>query len=197
MALLSYGVARAARPDSVEVRVMKKVLYMLGEFTDQDMDWLIEVGQRDHVPEGEVLIREGELVENIFFVLQGHFVVSVREMEEIARIGDGEIIGELSFLDSRPPNATVTAQEDSVVMVVPKSRIDGRLRTDTAFSSRFYRGLGLLLADRLRDSVSQFAYGNQQGLSSGEDSRELSPELLDQLDLSARQFERIRRGLLD
>ncbi len=176
---------------------MKKVLYMLGQFTDQDMDWLIEVGHRDHVPEGGVLIREGEPIENIFFVLQGHFVVSAHGIGEIARIGDGEIIGELSFLDSRPPNATVTAQGDSVVMVVSKSRIDGRLRTDTAFSSRFYRGLGLLLADRLRSSVSQLAYGNQQGLSNGEDPRELSPELLDQLDRSAYQFERIRRRLLD
>jgi CRP-like cAMP-binding protein len=95
---------------------MKKVLYMLGEFTDQDIDWLISTGQREHITKGAVLIQQGQPVEEIFFVLRGQLNVSIENVGEIARIGSGEIVGELSLLDSRPPNATVTALEDSVVM---------------------------------------------------------------------------------
>ena len=122
---------------------MKKVLYMLGEFTDQDVDWLISAGRRQHVTEGTTLIQQGEPIEEVFFVLRGLFGVSIDGSVEIAQIGSGEIVGELSFLDSRPPNATVVALNSSIVMAVPKQRVDGRLRTDTAFSSRFYRALGL------------------------------------------------------
>lgn len=176
---------------------MKKVLYMLGEFTDQDIDWLISTGQREHIAQGRVLIQQGQPVEEIFFVLRGQLEVSIEDVGEIARIGSGEIVGELSLLDSRPPNATVTALEDSVVMAVAKARVDGRLRTDTGFSSRFYRALGLLLADRLRDSVGHLAYGMQKGLSDQDDGREISPELLDRMNLAAQRFEQIRERLLD
>ena len=176
---------------------MKKVLYMLGEFTDQDIDWLISTGQREHITQGSVLIPQGQPVEEIFFVLRGQLSVSIEDVGEIARIGSGEIVGELSLLDSRPPNATVTALEDSVVMAVAKQRVDGRLRTDTGFSSRFYRALGLLLADRLRDSVGHLTYGMQKGLSDQDDGREISPELLDRMGLAAQRFEQIRERLLD
>ncbi len=176
---------------------MKKVLYMLGEFTDQDVDWLIGAGRRQHVTEGTMLIQQGQPIEEVFFVLRGRFGVSIDGSVEIAQIGSGEIVGELSFLDSRPPNATVAALDNSIVMAVPKQRVDGRLRTDTAFSSRFFRALGRLLADRLRESVGQLAYGGQQGLSDDDDPRELSPELLDRLNVSAQRFEQIRQRLLD
>jgi CRP/FNR family cyclic AMP-dependent transcriptional regulator len=176
---------------------MKKVLYMLGEFTDQDIDWLISTGQREHITKGAVIIQQGQPVEEIFFVLRGQLEVSIEDVGEIARIGSGEIVGELSLLDSRPPNATVTALEDSVVMAVAKRRVDGRLRTDAGFSSRFYRALGLLLADRLRDSVGALAYGGQIGLSDQDDGREISPELLDRMNLAAQRFEQIREHLLD
>lgn len=140
--------------------MMKKALYLLGEFSDQDIDWLIEVGQQRSLAPGQVLIHQDSSIEDIFIILQGQFRVSVESGEEIAVIGNGEIVGELSFLDSRPTQATVTAIEDSIVMAVEKSRIDGRLKTDGRFASRFYRALGILLADRLRDSVSQLAYGS-------------------------------------
>ena len=176
---------------------MKKVLYILAEFTDQDIDWLVSTGQREHIAQGRVLIEQGQPVEEIFFVLRGQLGVSIEHAGEIARIGSGEIVGELSLLDSRPPNATVTALEDSVVMAVAKRRIDGRLRTDTGFSSRFYRALGLLLADRLRDSVGALAYGDPKGLSDQQDGWEISPELLDRMNLAAQRFEQIRERLLD
>ncbi|MAF07446.1 MAG: cyclic nucleotide-binding protein [Acidiferrobacteraceae bacterium] len=176
---------------------MKKVLYMLGEFADQDIDWLISAGQREYITEGTVLIKQGSPVEEIFFVLRGQLDVSIEDVGEIARIGSGEIVGELSLLDSRPPNATVTALEDSVVMAVAKQRVDGRLRTDAGFSGRFYRALGLLLADRLRDSVGHLAYQSQKGLSDQDDGREISPELLERMNLAAQRFQQIRERLLD
>ena len=72
---------------------MKKVLYMLGEFTDQDVDWLISAGRRQHVTEGTTLIQQGEPIEEVFFVLRGLFGVSIDGSVEIAQIGSGEIVG--------------------------------------------------------------------------------------------------------
>ncbi|MEM9491170.1 MAG: cyclic nucleotide-binding domain-containing protein, partial [Myxococcota bacterium] len=78
------------------------VFYLFGKFCDQDIDWMIGVGTRKDVAAGEVLIRAGETVESFYISLSGQFGVTA-ESKLIASIAPGEAIGDLSFLDRRPP----------------------------------------------------------------------------------------------
>ena len=39
---------------------MRKVLYILGQMTDQDVEWLAKVGRRRSVPKGTTVIRQGQ-----------------------------------------------------------------------------------------------------------------------------------------
>ncbi|MEO1069100.1 MAG: hypothetical protein AAFW95_08250 [Cyanobacteria bacterium J06638_6] len=47
---------------------MKRVVFILGVLDDEDVDWLIEAGQRRELQAGEVLIREGELCDELFLI---------------------------------------------------------------------------------------------------------------------------------
>jgi hypothetical protein len=74
-------------------------------------------------------------------------------------------------------------------MAVTRSRLDGKLRSDPWFASRFYRALGILLSSRLRNTVAELAYGSQELSLDADDVDELAPELLENLSLAAARFE--------
>ena len=92
---------------------MKKAPYLLGQLTDEDIEWLSHNGTKKHVLAGTVLIREGEPIESLYILLDGTLTVSVEALgdREVTRSDTGEIVGEMSFVDTRPPSATVTVIE--------------------------------------------------------------------------------------
>src|SRR5688572_346934 len=132
---------------------MRKVLYIFGLLTDADVEWIARTGVRRRVRAGEALIEEGRRIEAVIFLLQGEFLVSAQGVGEIARLGVGEIVGEMSFVDSAPPTATVTAVEDCLALFLDRQVVLQKLEADLAFGCRFYRALAIFLADRLRGTV--------------------------------------------
>ncbi|WNZ22367.1 cyclic nucleotide-binding domain-containing protein [Leptolyngbya sp. NK1-12] len=163
---------------------MKKALYMLSEFSDRDFDWLMHAGKRKNVPAKEILIYEGEPTDAFYLVLQGTLAVSVEAMggEEIARLGTGEIVGEMSFIDSRPPAATVKAVEDSLVWAIPRMKLAAKLLQDVEFACHFYHAIAVFLADRLRGTVSRLGYDKEH--PPNDDESNVNPQVIDNLDLA-------------
>lgn len=171
---------------------LKKVLYFLGTLNDEDIEWMVRNGAKKSLPSGTRLIEEGHPSEFLFFILAGEFSVSSRTGRgEIARLTTGEILGEISFVDSRPPSATVTAIADSVVGAIPDSALEAKLARDLGFASRFYRSIAIALADRVRAR-------NVPGLkpahaSAGDDELEVPPHLLDTMSVAGMRFSEMQR----
>ena len=168
---------------------MRKVLFILGDLADTDIDWLATNGSRRDFAAGDTMIREGEPVSHVFIVLEGEFSVRLGAGIELAVLQAGEIVGELSFLDSRPPNATVVATQPSSALAVPRDGLTEKLTRDTGFSARFYRALGVFLASRLRQTMGRMGFGAPGALDAEDLSDELDPDLLDQTSLAAARFE--------
>jgi CRP/FNR family transcriptional regulator, cyclic AMP receptor protein len=63
---------------------------------------MAETGVRRRIRDGEILIHEGRPVGTVILLLQGECVVTDRALGEIARLGVGESLGEMSFVDSAP-----------------------------------------------------------------------------------------------
>lgn len=143
---------------------MQKVLFILGELSDRDIDWLVEVGDRKEILEGTVLIHEGQPVDTLYIMLEGTLVVSIAALggQEIARLSSGEVVGEMSFVDARPPSATVKTLEQSLVLSIPRSTLVTKLQDDVGFAARFYRALAILLSSRLRGTVKQLGYSHDK-----------------------------------
>jgi CRP-like cAMP-binding protein len=137
---------------------MKKILYLLGQLTDEDCHWLLENGRKQTALPNDCLIREGEPVDSVYILLDG--MLSVRLGHTVvARLTAGEIVGELSFVDTRPPSATVEAVEASKLFAIGKHDLEHKLARDLVFAGRFYRGLAIFLADRLRTTTQSLGYG--------------------------------------
>ena len=135
---------------------MKRVLYILGQLADEYVDWLIQNGKRERVTSKTELIQQGRKVDKIYLVLHGNFVALLggRNGRELARLGVGDVMGELSFLDARPPVASVVADGDASVLALDKKRLEAKLASDPQFAARFYRALGQFLATRLRKQTT-------------------------------------------
>jgi CRP-like cAMP-binding protein len=170
----------------------KKVLYFLGTLDDKDIDWMVRNGEKRSIPAGTRIIQEGHPTEFLFFILAGDFrVTSGRGNAEIARLEAGEILGEVSFVDSRPPSATVTAITDSVVGAIPEAALEAKLRQDLAFASRFYRSIAVALADRLR---ARNLLGIKSAPSTNiEDDLEVASHLLDTMSMAGMRFSDMQR----
>jgi CRP-like cAMP-binding protein len=131
---------------------MSNIPFVLGQLTEADIDWLARHGERREVPVGTLLVEKNLPVAWIFIVLQGRF--SLYGAAGSGVIGTGEMIGEVSFVDSIPPSADVVASEDCVVLAVPHAALREHLDTDRDFGVRFYRAVAMMLAERLRDAAA-------------------------------------------
>lgn len=140
---------------------MKRVLFLLGHLNDRDIEWMINNGHKESVKTGETLITRDEAIDNLFIVLSGHLSIrdGITNIHEIASVSAGEVLGEMSFLEARPPSVSVMASEDCEVFVIPKKYIESRMETDLQFKSNFYFGLALFLSNRLRKTTDQLGFG--------------------------------------
>jgi CRP/FNR family cyclic AMP-dependent transcriptional regulator len=134
---------------------MQRALFILGVLEDDDVDWLISVGQRQVLSPGSVLIHEGQPSDSIFLILDGLLEVSIAALEAqpIAQLAGGEVVGEMSFVDGQLPSATVSARQPSIVLAIDCTHLKQKLEQDVWFSARFFKALSILLSSRLRSTV--------------------------------------------
>ncbi len=177
---------------------MRKVLYIFGLLNDADVEWIARTGIRRRVKDKDILIEERKPLESVIFILEGEFVITAEPAGEIARIGAGEIVGEMSFVDSAPPSATVMALGDGIALFLDKETLAQKLESDVGFGYRFYHALAIFLADRLRGTVNRLGYGEGQELDSDRIAKdELDVGLLDTLSMAGERFDRMLKSLAE
>jgi CRP-like cAMP-binding protein len=179
---------------------MRKALYLFGVLDDRDVEWMVSAGRVRRVAAGEVLISRGLGIDAVYVVLEGALVVRSDGSSgvEIARLQAGEVVGEMSFVDSRPPSVTVAAQESARVLQIPHAELRRRLG-DTGFAARFYHALALFLADRLRATTASLGYGRRQPEERDDAGApvELDALVLERVSVAGVRFEHMLRRLAD
>jgi len=78
------------------------------------------------VPAGKVLVEEGTVGREFFFIVEGTATVKVGG-RKVATLGPGNYFGELSLLDHKPRSATVVSDTDMVLLVLDQRRFNGLL----------------------------------------------------------------------
>lgn len=171
---------------------MRHALYVFGIMNEADIEWLMDAGQRQSLAAGTVLVREGQPLDMLYIVLQGQLRVSiaVEGGMELSRLQAGEVVGEISFVDSRPPTATVTASEDALVLAISRQHLAAKLAHDEGFAARFYQALSVLLADRMRGMVRHLGYRHPDAPGDeAADDDELDPQVLQRMALAGARFD--------
>ena len=172
---------------------MRKALIFLGILSESDIEWIILNGSRARVPKGTVLIHQGKHTDSLYFVLEGEFEVFTPKAPHLAVLRAGEVIGEISYVDSRPPTASVRATMESQVGLVPRDLLASKLNDDMGFSSRLYCAMATFMADRLRTTVGNFGTGLFELDEDGEDADDVAPHLMDSISTAGARFSEMQR----
>lgn len=170
---------------------MRKALYILADLSEADIAWLAQAGRQEVIGDGDVLIRAGERVPALYIVLDGNLTVRRPDGIEIARLAAGEILGEMSLIEKRPPNVDVLAEGDARLLAISQNVLSRRLGEDPSFAARFYRALAVFLSDRLRGTVARLGYGVVDEKSRSETEAELDEGLLDTLHVAGNRMRRL------
>jgi|SRR5882757_7172364 CRP-like cAMP-binding protein len=172
---------------------MRKVLFLFGILEDTDVQWLGSIGKLVQLESGNIVIREGEPAAFVYLVIDGSCSVIVGGKRKVAELMPGEVVGEMSFVDSRPPSASVQASTRTLLLAIPRDLLQQRIESDAPFASRFYRALAVFLATRLRASVAQLGYGSPDASHAEPD--EIDPDALERLSTAGLRFDDLQRRL--
>lgn len=88
---------------------------LFAALTQEELQRIAEAARLRAYPPGEVIVREGEQTAGCFIILTGQVEV-VKDVDTatatvLARLGPGEIFGEMAMIDDHPRSATVRAIE--------------------------------------------------------------------------------------
>ncbi len=172
---------------------MRKVLLIFSELTDGDVEWLSKAGERIHLDAGTTLVPLGARVENIWFVLDGALSVHTAAGAQLALMGSGEIVGEMSLVDPAPTAVSVRVASDATLLRISDAAVRAKLSGDPPFAARFYRALCVFLADRIRTTTARMGYGT--GVPDPHAGDELNDDMLDSVHLAGARFDRMLKRL--
>lgn len=123
-----------------------------------DLHAVAAVAESIEVDAGDVLIREGDDADAVFFVVDGELAVSGNGPEGpvvLAKIGRGGIVGEGCLLSPGPATATVSAPAGAQVLRLGREDFDMLSVADPAGSLGILRTIVATIAARLDEATRQ------------------------------------------
>ena len=114
---------------------------------------MLESADQKVYTDGQCVIEEDTRNDTIFAIVEGEVRVvlgSGKDEMEVARLGAGQIFGEMSFLSHTTTSANVVAVGKVELICVHHNNIAAMIEKDPGFSGRFYRSVACTLAERLR-----------------------------------------------
>lgn len=117
---------------------------------------IFERAERRSLSAGEQLLAEGQENHRLFLILEGQCRVLKRDTE-VAMLGAGDFVGELSFLSGEPASARVAATGPVRLMSWDKSTLQPLFRREGLYENFFYSLCGLDVAGKLRAMTQRHA----------------------------------------
>ena len=133
---------------AVEKVIALKSIEIFANTSDFSLGSLASILEEIHVSGGETFIHKGDIENCMYLIVQGKVRVH-DDQKEIARLGEGEIIGEMSLLDPAPRSATITALEDTQLFKIEKEAFDVVM----ADNPEIVQGVIRVLCRRLRTRI--------------------------------------------
>jgi sulfate permease, SulP family len=122
---------------------------------------LLSYLERRSVPEGTVLIRQGDPPDDLFVLESGRLRVEMITSEgmrmRLRTVRSGVVVGEIALYTGVPRTADVVAETPSVVLQLSRSSIERMEAEEPETAASLHRWLATMLAERLTDSQRAFS----------------------------------------
>ena len=126
---------------------------VLAELDEDTRRKLTAAGEFVTLPEGKYLAIQGDKPAKLSFILSGSVRVKSHahgDTVELATLGPGESVGEMSTIDPRPASANVRTSEETRVWQISPSDFDQFLEADKSIGYAIMKALAKELCYRIR-----------------------------------------------
>lgn len=135
---------------------------LLGDLSDQELKDFSSLVEEVHLPAGAVLFSEGTTSDNLYIIDDGQLAIfqnnpATGRPVEIARVGKGNIVGEMAFLVENSHTATARAIVDSRVYRISKTAYAGMEKKNLTLCYKFIMAVIRVLSHRLKKRNLQVA----------------------------------------
>jgi len=139
------------------VELLQK-LHLFQKLTFDETSRLGGIIQYQDVAPGTIVIEQNALGDALYVIGKGEVIVS-RDIdgdgkhdknEEIGRLREGELFGEMSLIDDVLTSARITTASQCRLLKMPRAEFDKILAGDDKLAVKVYRSFIRTMADRLR-----------------------------------------------
>ncbi|PKN66315.1 MAG: cyclic nucleotide-binding domain-containing protein [Deltaproteobacteria bacterium HGW-Deltaproteobacteria-15] len=143
--------------DNKEILDKLRLMPALKRLNEEDLDGVLSLSRIQRFEEGEIIIREGQYDNWIYFLISGKIAIE-KKGEAIGVLQErGDIFGEMGIIDGSPRSATIRAVDKSVCFAMDASYIDRLKGNDrVSFQCILYQAFAQILATRLRIADDRF-----------------------------------------
>jgi len=146
-------------PEQVDYDRLKQIS-LFRELTDSELEIVMRKVFEKLYKKGATLFVEGMPGEVLYIVTEGGVEVTKKIKSggeaAIAQIGPGEIVGEMSLIDSGARTATGKTSMDSKLVVITKKSFTDILESDPAIAAKILMELLRIVNKRLRVTDKKF-----------------------------------------
>jgi CRP-like cAMP-binding protein len=149
---------------SADKRAVLRRVRAFADLDDAECDAVLGVLKAKRGAPGDVLFREGDRGDSLMIVLEGELSVRVKTPgtggdEEVGRLGPGEVVGEMAFVDAEPRSATVSTPGGATILEFTRAGLAVLRRDAPRVAAAIHRNVLADLARRLRDAGEKMADG--------------------------------------
>jgi SulP family sulfate permease len=116
--------------------------------------------ERQTLPDGTVLIRQGESPDDVYVLESGRLRVELQTPDgarmRVRSINPGVVVGEVAMYSGDPRTADVVAEGSTVVLRLDRASIDRLEAQDPELAAALHRWLAGVLSERLGDTLRSF-----------------------------------------
>jgi CRP/FNR family cyclic AMP-dependent transcriptional regulator len=135
-----------------------KVLQQVELFRGLSLEQLEQVGkiaQEEQFTLSDVICRQGDKADKLYIISSGQVEISVSHQnghgEPVVYLGAGQVVGEMTLVDSGRRSASVIAvEEGTVVYSIPNETFSRLCETDTAIGYLIMRNIAQDMSFKLR-----------------------------------------------
>ena len=130
--------------------------YLFNIFTDAEIERLLGCAQVEAYADGGLIFSQGDQPDKFYLILYGSVTITQSiphtKGNALADLGEGETLGEMSFLDRFPRSASAVAKGNAQLLAFEFAAFDDLIAGDKDLAVKWFWLFGRALAERLREA---------------------------------------------
>jgi len=141
---------RERRPVILAPREARVHAMAFGRLSPRQFQQLMTLAQWQHPQAAQRLVAQGEALDQVMFIADGEVEVRPDGAPAPIALGEGQFIGEMSFLTGQPPGADVHAGQETTLVTWPHAALRTFLSENETIRSALQTIIGHDLVRKLR-----------------------------------------------